>query len=343
MKKILLFAFTICCLSDVFAQQVPLYSQYFDNPFVYNPAYAGLDRFGSVNLSHRIQWQDIDGAPVTTLASVDIPVYDFSSGVGFRIMRDAIGPYQNYKLTSSYAYHRIGRYVDSSILSFGVSLGYNHSRTDFSGLYIRHEGDSKIDNIEGAYNGFELSVGMNYMFKDKFQIGIAIPQMISTGIRAVDNAEYNLALTRHYLISLKCTLKSYDELHYVEPQAMLRYVEGLPFQFDAGMQYTYNQTFWVNAMYRSNFSALFALGFKLHRYRLGIARDFAIGELAGAAGGTTEFVFGYKFAHLGRYKYPSPAGRNSKIRFKKRHPSIPGPLNKKLYMGSPKKFKGRRN
>ncbi len=410
MKKIGLLLIAICCVSDVFAQQTPLYSQYFDNPLIYNPAYAGLDRFGSINMSHRQQWTGVssdvnmigtkNANPETSLFSVDIPVYDFTSGVGIQIMKDRIGFLDNYQLKGNYAYHFIGKYVDSSILSFGLSVGYNHVRSmlptdaysdeygDEYG-YIRHTGDPKLlgkDNGEditfgggGAFNSLEAAVGLNYMFKDKFQVGIALDRLVSQGIRAKDNGTNKILLEPNLLVSLKCTLKTYDELHYVEPQGMVRFMNGMPtpLQFDAGIQYTYNQLFWVNTMFRSggkgiavgtqslgsatdslsnvvwndalltsqanNFSVLFAMGLKLQRYRLGIAADFMAGELAQATGSTFEIVFGYKFAHLGQQKYPSPAGRNSKIRFKKRHPSIPGPLSKKRYMGSPKQFKGRKN
>jgi Type IX secretion system membrane protein PorP/SprF len=70
---ILLIGIFITLSGKIYAQQIPLYSQYFANPFIYNPAWAGLDKFGSVNITHRNQWDGIEGAPVTNLITVDLP------------------------------------------------------------------------------------------------------------------------------------------------------------------------------------------------------------------------------------------------------------------------------
>ena len=49
----------------VFAQQLPLYSQYLYNKFLINPAVAGSDGYTSLNLTAREQWVGYYGAPQT--------------------------------------------------------------------------------------------------------------------------------------------------------------------------------------------------------------------------------------------------------------------------------------
>lgn len=347
MKKLIFWVWAfLSASSGTFAQQIPLYSQYFENPFIINPAYAGLDKFGSFNLTQRNQWTDIPGAPVTTLMTIDVPFYEMRSGIGINIHRDKIGIFENYKASFAYAYHIIGRYVDSSVLSFGFSGSYQNTRTNFDNMFILHPNDPKLLNNTGNFSGTEVSFGINYMFKDKFQIGFTMPQAITTGIRAVDNNENSIGLKEHYLLSLKCTLKTYDDLHYVEPMALIRYVRNTPMQIDVGIQYTYNQLFWVNAAYRMDYAAVMSFGLKLRSLRVAIATDFPISDIQSAAGSTVELMIGYKFGHIEEYKYPHPPKRNSSLRYKRYHPSIPGPLPRQFYMKNTakyaKKFKKKR-
>lgn len=53
------------------AQQTIQFSQYVFNGLALNPAYAGYKEDWTANLSSRIQWVDIDGAPKTGTASYD--------------------------------------------------------------------------------------------------------------------------------------------------------------------------------------------------------------------------------------------------------------------------------
>ena len=264
MKKILIPALLfILAASAATAQQTPLYSQYFDNPFIYNPAYAGLSRFAAVNVSHRSQWSGIEGAPETTLFTLDLPFYNYSNGAGLNISRDKIGYYERYKVMASYAHHILGKYMDSNVLSFGISAGAVHNRTDYSGAYLQHPNDPKLENNTGSYTGMEVSAGLNFQFKDLCQIGISLPQLLDAGIAASDNAENEIALQPHAILAVRCTLKTYDELHYVEPMFMGRYTMNAPFQIDFGLQYTYNRLFWVNAAYRTDVSAVVSAGLML--------------------------------------------------------------------------------
>lgn len=341
MKKYIILLFFLLGFFRSQAQQIPLYSQYFDNPMIYNPSYVGLDRFGSFNLTHRSQWAEIKGAPETSLLSFDVPIYDQKIGLGMNIHRDKIGFSEQYKVMFNYAYHIIGRYVDSSVLSFGLSGGFISNQLNFANAFVINENDPKILNNTGNYMGYEFGFGLNYMLKDVLQIGFATPQLLTTGVRATDNTTNNIGLKPHYLLSVRCTLKTADEMHYIEPMVMARYATNTPFQLDFGIQYTFNRTFWTNVAYRTDYAVSLGLGLMLDRWRIGLAQDFAIGRLNGVAGRTVEMTLGYKFARLESPKYPK-VKRNSSIRYKKYHPSIPGPLSRKFYQPKRAKTFGRK-
>lgn len=324
---LLIWVCVIGCVSFAYAQQVPLYSQYFHNPFIYNPAWAGLDKFASMNLTYRRQWEGLEGAPQTILATLDLPFYENKAGFGVNVYQDRIGLFQQNKVQFSYAYHLFELYENSSVFSFGLTGGLITNRIDFNNAYILNPNDPQLLNNTGNYQGVEFTFGLNYIFQDKFQIGFTMPQFLTTGIRTIDNSTNDIDLQPHFLLAAKCTLKTYDEIHRIEPMLMLRKVGNVPLQFDVGAQYIWNNTLWFNAAFRTSYSAVAALGVNVKNFRFGFSRDFSVSELRGAVGSTNEIMLGYKFNHLKTKTYGAPKGRsNTNIRRKVEHPSKPGPV-----------------
>lgn len=69
MKIKLLIGFLLFLCFENIAQDVPIYNQYFMNPYVYNPAFVGHNENPTLFLSHRRQWIGIEGAPVSSSIS----------------------------------------------------------------------------------------------------------------------------------------------------------------------------------------------------------------------------------------------------------------------------------
>jgi type IX secretion system PorP/SprF family membrane protein len=318
--------------NKVIAQQTPLFSQYFHNPFIYNPAWAGLDKFGSVNLTHRNQWDGIPTAPVTNQFTLDLPFYQYKAGAGLNAYYEKVGLFTTTKIQASFAYHLFQLYENASVFSFGMTAGYVGTQMDLTNVYVLNPGDPRIVNNTGDYQGVEFSVGVNYRYKDKFQIALVAPQLVTSGLRPIDGAENNTNLVSHYLLSAKCTLKSVDEVHRIEPMVMVRKAPNSPLQFDVGGQYTYNNTLWGSVAYRTNYTVAIGAGINVKRFRIGYARDFSTGTLAGVAGSSNEIMVGYKFNFLPTYTYDGKKGKSNTDKKRKiMHPSKTGPLPKDVY------------
>ena len=75
MRKIVFIAGILVLGSAIgYSQQVPLYSLYHQNHFLYNPARTGFNNSPEAYLIYRKQWVDFDGAPETRAISFDMPV-----------------------------------------------------------------------------------------------------------------------------------------------------------------------------------------------------------------------------------------------------------------------------
>ena len=57
-----------------FSQAKPFYTQYILNNYILNPAISGIENYTDIKISYRNQWTGINGAPVTTYASIHAPI-----------------------------------------------------------------------------------------------------------------------------------------------------------------------------------------------------------------------------------------------------------------------------
>ena len=91
MKKLCL-AICLCLVSVMLvAQQDPIYSLYLNNPFVLNPAYAGLQNNLSTSASFRQQWAGLAGSPTTINANGHMSLFKNTMGTGLLLTSDQTG------------------------------------------------------------------------------------------------------------------------------------------------------------------------------------------------------------------------------------------------------------
>src|ERR1700710_3135240 len=106
LKKCILLMGLVLCLSKGSAQQTIQFSQYVFNGLAVNPAYAGYKEDLTLNLSSRIQWVGINGAPQTETASIDGLLNNFNGNVGLGLIAtvDRLGPESITSVYANYAY-----------------------------------------------------------------------------------------------------------------------------------------------------------------------------------------------------------------------------------------------
>src|SRR3954469_7934693 len=110
-------------LSD--AQQLPVFSNYFLNPFFYNPARAGTDPDGGrINLAFQKQWDRVPSSPITTYGSWDGRIKSSNMALGATIYHDrTTASWQNTVGSLAYAYHIPFNKEKSHFLSIGLQAG----------------------------------------------------------------------------------------------------------------------------------------------------------------------------------------------------------------------------
>jgi type IX secretion system PorP/SprF family membrane protein len=299
MKKLILASIAVCSLvGSGMAQQLPLYSQYYYNQFLYNPAATGLTGETNAFLVHRRQWTGIPGSPVTNAFTVDGFMDDKNIGLGFTIFNDVQDITERLGIYTSYSYRL--KLNEDMQLRMGLSIGFLDNRIDFSRAVVKDIDDPMLLGGMQRKSGLDANFGVSYNWKE-LRVGISVPQLIG---QRMEFASYDLhsyyQLNRHFLgsVSYKYVFNEAQELA-LEPMALVRWVPNTPFQYDVNALVSWKQMVWAGVSYRSNYAVGLSARVKLFgNLSAGYAYDFMITPLKTSGGISHEFMLGYKFGAL---------------------------------------------
>ena len=300
MKKISFLILAFIFSGSLYSQQLPQLTQFMDNNYVLNPAFAGMEDYYQVRTSIRNQWTGINGAPSTTILSM-YGQQEENVGLGGVIFNDQLFQTSRTGGSVSYAYHLS---VSNKIkLSLALSGGFTQLKIDKNGLNVANpndpltQGDVIVETVPDATFGF------NFYAKDWY-LGVAIPQLLNNNLNLLDDnlantlsSEQSGTLSRHlyvmgaYLFNCKKWAKKWS----IEPSFLLKSVSPAPAQLDFALKAIYDNKIWFGANYRStgDIGALFGYSIK-DRYIIGYSYDILNSELADASSGTHEFMLAIK-------------------------------------------------
>ncbi len=232
-------------LSD--AQQLPVYSNYFLNPFYYNPARAGTDLDGGrINLGFQKQWDKIPEGPISTYGSWDGRIKSSNMALGATIYHDrTTASWQNTGGSLAYAYHIPFNKERTHFLSIGLQAGV-------SSLHIHDftPADPNDPAIANARNvNFDLSLGINYHWKG-LNIGFSVPQVLGNKVKfkSSDPAfANNTTIQRQYVVIAQYEAKLGKKKAWsLQPNLMVNYVKkSLPVFLDITLMAAYKHIAWL--------------------------------------------------------------------------------------------------
>lgn len=295
MKKLFfILCLGVLALTDVAAQQIPLYSQYWYNPFVYNPAQTGFNERPQLFFIYRRQFADFDEAPETRAATFDMPVWSKKAGIGFTVFNDRASIFNRYGGSANYAYHI--NFSDEHRLSIGIGAGVQQIRINFSDVFVLDPTDDIITANRTNSAFFSGSAGVHYYLKG-WSLGLSAPQVFATDLDfASPDGITGYELQRHYLARTSYKLRLIDKKFTIEPMVSFRTTESFNWQLDGGASFMWKDFVWLNAMYRYDYAVTIGGGFKVHdMVSVGYAYDLALNEIADYTTGSHEIMLGLHF------------------------------------------------
>ncbi|MEZ4844192.1 MAG: PorP/SprF family type IX secretion system membrane protein [Bacteroidia bacterium] len=299
MKKLsIIIALVVAGLYQATAQQVPLYSHYYYNQFLYNPALAGSKGYGQFYLLQRNQWFSIPNSPVTQAFTIDGPLSNKNVGIGLGLYHDQAGQFNIIGGQAAYRYS-IDLGSDNK-LGFGFALGAVNNRIDYTNINPQDWTDPDLANQFQGTTGYDANIGVNLTAGD-FNIGVSVPQIVgnqlaySSLINSVNGKNVRYGLARHFITNLAYNWK-FNSDWSLQPSALIRVVPNAPLQYDINAMLNYNDKYWGGAMYRSGYSATLAAGARLaQQFVAGYAYDIAIHNVRKYTVGAHEFMIGYQW------------------------------------------------
>ena len=279
-----------------FAQQLPQFTSYQLSPFLYNPAFAGVDGTTQLNAVIRNQWSGVREAPQTDVISGYGLLRNEKMGLGATAFKDVAGADSRRGITLSYAYHL--RVKNDISLSLGLSAGFLQYRLDHTIINPYDDGDP-VFNSPVLSSVVPTATFGAYLYADNFYASVALPQLLSSTFTVKDEYNDNSliegGLTNHIFVG-GGYIKDINDAFTIEPSLLLMLSSPAPASVELMTKLTYKDLLWTALSYRFNDAACMYIGVDINeRFYIAYAHDFVTSELSTVTSGTNEFKLGFRF------------------------------------------------
>ncbi|MEO9853198.1 MAG: type IX secretion system membrane protein PorP/SprF [Reichenbachiella sp.] len=283
-KRILVFLLSLFLAgNNLSAQDQKVYSQFFMNPYVINPAYAGATGYTTFFGVHRQQWIGLEGAPAFSHLSFSTPLENNISvgALAFNNNENAIKT-SGAKVSAGYLLELDRK----QFLRFGLSIG---------GGYTTYDVDAGIDPTLLALSNTSFlmaDLGVSYYYEN-LNVALSVPNLIgrntvdTNGFSEVKLAPYeNLTLQANYRHLIN---KDFS----IEPHLIYRFSTVNLSQYEAAVIAHIGHVIWAGLNYRQDAGAGALFGIKIQeKGAIGFAYEYGKTELDGFSSGTFELSLG---------------------------------------------------
>ncbi len=290
MKKI--FFIAGCFLSiNIFAQQQPLFSQYYVNDMLINPAASGSKANSHLIFQTRQQWLGFEGAPLISNISYH-GHFNNRSAMGGYVMFDKAYPNMQAAIHLNYAYH-IPLDYDQVNLSFGVGAKGMYYNLDFNREDLPPGPDPAFSTNSYDKVLADASSGV-YLYSRNFYLGFSASNIFqSSFITPVTGSAYdNLGFRNYYgTAAYKFII---DNNWKFEPSFLIRKIQFQRNIIDFTTRLLYLENSWGGITYRTNRTAIFSMGFGVNDIQIAYSYDYTFaGEIMQYNNGTHELSISF--------------------------------------------------
>jgi type IX secretion system PorP/SprF family membrane protein len=273
------------------AQQYPVFTQYYFNELVINPAFAGSHVQLSLTSTYRNQWVNFPGAPRTVSFSGHTALMNGKMGVGLLVNHDEIGSYGNEHVYGFYSY-RIN--MQNATLSMGLMAGFNFLGVDFSNLDLQDPTDASFLPI----NEFKPNFGTGIYYNRKnFFAGFSVPFLLNNAVSAnLENVAAEIREARYYFLRGGGIFPiNRAETVKLNPSMLLRAQEGQPLSMDINLGVVIHDIFSTGVSWRSGDSFITFIDIKLsEKFHFAYSYDWTTSDMARFSNGSHEFMINYR-------------------------------------------------
>ena len=264
---------------------------------MYNPGYVGSKNAICATAINRQQWMGFDGAPVSSVFSVNSPFSLFGAdhGAGLHILNDEIGFETNLSINLSYAYR-----MDAGPGKLGIGIGFGMINSSLDAewfipagdSYTPATGDPSIPAGNESVLTPDFSLGFFY-YTEELYIGFSATHINESVIEYTPEA--TPFLSRHYYLSAGYSLPLENPSFNVLPSLLLQ-SDGVMSQLNLGSIIDYEGKIWGGVFYRLGSAIVGMAGVELYNgIHIGYSYDFSTTAIRSHNKGTHEFMLRYCF------------------------------------------------
>ncbi len=308
-KKILLLVVIIVFTKSFVNAQDPMFTQFYANKLYLNPAFAGSEKCGRVQLNYRNQWPKLGQTYVTYAASYDQYVSMLNIGMGAQFMQDiqADGAVKTTSIHTMYTY-KVSVNRNLSIVG-GLEVSYYQKTLNmdyifpdmlhpvYGAIFPTRETSVYTDNKKGF---FDFSAGA-IMFNRIHTFGIAVNHLTqpSESFRNSSDAVLPRKLTVHYGTQIPIRMKGVKKGEmYLSPQVVYQRQRDFE-QFNYGVYFSRKSIvagLWLRQNFKFHYdSFVMVIGFIQSKFRIAYSYDLTVSKLRNQTLGAHEISAGYTF------------------------------------------------
>ncbi len=296
--NLLLFVTGLLLVTNISAQQAPLFTQYKNAQAFSNSGFQGMGLGICVNGIVRQQWsgfKDLDGnkvAPQDLLISIDSPVKFLHGGAGLSILQDKLGFEQNTIVQLAYSFHLE---LSSGILGIGTGINLTNRTIDFSKFEPNEDGDPVLLASEQGDMLIDANFGLFYRGDNDLYLGISAKNIFESHGKNFSTSnkviQYNTDRTFYVIAGYPFEMPNHPEFE-IEPSVLIQ-SDFAKTQYNLSTIVKYNGKFWGGINYRMQESVGIIVGVQFRDFQ--VAYSYDVVTLGMGVPGSHEVSLNYCF------------------------------------------------
>jgi type IX secretion system PorP/SprF family membrane protein len=306
--------FLIFSESNLFCQQLPHFTQFSLNPYLFNPALAGTEDFIHLQANIRSQWTGFKGAPQSAFLSGHTTLNKETIGYGTNkkfarerwrsiggiVMLDKTGPISQSGVYGTFAYN-LPLSSKGHRFSFGANAGLKSFSYNPDG-FLASLSNINDPVIQTAYSTmvFDIDFGF-WVYSRQFFIGASAFHLLNNDVKnsniVMSTTQSSSSLARHFFAMAGYKIDVHKDL-FIVPSVLVKQVQSMQPAYDINLKAVYIQDYWVGVAYRSNDSFSTFLGLLINKkLEVSYSYDLLVSSIRESSIGSNEILIGYRFSH----------------------------------------------
>lgn len=246
--------------TNTYAQQIPLFNQYFTQPALSYSSATVLSERPQLSLMYRGQWSGLEGAPEVFALSFSNPL---KGNFGYNVN---LNSFEVGFLSQTYFAAGFSKAIDLNAhrFSLGAEVGMSLFSLNESRISVESLNDELIQNLFGS-NGSALNLILSLSYRYKSLIAhFAAINVVEESLSGDGFTQLNSSNRDDYMLGVgyEFQINALNRISFT-PNLTWRYQDVLGSSFDIAGKLDLKDKFQISGGYRENYGATAGLGVKI--------------------------------------------------------------------------------